>query len=84
MTQHEAQLTSLMMLLPPIGLPGVYVYAQAQGGLPWGVILGVATGFAFGGLLGARMATRMASAKLKHAFGWIVLLMAMLVLVRRG
>jgi hypothetical protein len=84
MSQHEAQLTSLMMLLPPIGLPGVYVYAQAQGGLPWGVILGVAVGFAFGALMGARVATRMASAKLKHAFGWIVLFMAMLVLVRKS
>lgn len=83
LTQHEAQLTSLMMLLPPIGLPGVYVYAQAQGGLPWGVILGVALGFAFGALLGARLATRMASAKLKRAFAWIVLLMALLVLVRK-
>jgi uncharacterized membrane protein YfcA len=84
MTQHEAQLTSLMMLLPPIGLPGVYVYAQAQGGLPWVVILCVAAGFAVGALAGAHVATRLASARLKHAFGWIVLLMALLVLVRKS
>ena len=83
MTQHEAQLTSLMMLLPPIGLPGVYVYAKAQGGLPWLVILGVAVGFAIGALGGARMATGMKSAKLKQAFGWILLLMALLVVLRR-
>jgi len=82
MTQHEAQLTSLMMLLPPIGLPGVYVYAQAQGGLPWMVIGGVAAGFAGGALMGARVATRMQGAKLKQVYAGIVLLMALLVALR--
>jgi uncharacterized membrane protein YfcA len=82
MTQHEAQLTSLMLLLPPIGLPGVYVYAKAQGGLPWVVIGGVAVGFAAGALGGARVATRMQGAKLKQVYGGIVLLMALLVLLR--
>lgn len=82
MTQHEAQLTSLVMLLPPIGLPGVYVYAQAQGGLPWLVIAYVAAGFAVGALVGARVATRMASARLKRIYAGIVLLMAVLVALR--
>jgi hypothetical protein len=82
MTQHEAQLTSLAMLLPPIGLPGVYVYAKAQGGLPWLVIAGVAVGFAAGALAGARVATRMRGAKLKQIYAGIVLLMALLVLLR--
>jgi uncharacterized protein len=82
MTQHEAQLASLMMLLPPIGLPGVYVYAQAQGGLPWLVILGVAIGFAVGALGGARVATRMRGAKLKQIYAGVVLVMALLVMLR--
>ena len=81
MSQHEAQLTSLMMLLPPIGLPGVYVYAKAQGGLPWLVIGGVALGFAAGGLAGARVATRMHSAKLKQVYAGVVLLMALLIVL---
>ncbi|MFN7959458.1 MAG: sulfite exporter TauE/SafE family protein [Holophagaceae bacterium] len=82
MSQHEAQLTSLVMLLPPIGLPGVFVYARAQGGLPWAAILGVAVGFAGGALGGARVATRMHGAYLKQAFAAIVLLMALLVALR--
>lgn len=82
MTQHEAQLTSLMMLLPPIGLPGVYVYARAQGGMPWVVIGGVALGFAVGALAGARWATRMRGAKLKQVYAGVVLLMALLVALR--
>ena len=83
MSQHEAQLTSLMMLLPPIGLPGIYVYAKAQGGLPWLVIGGVALGFAAGGLAGARLATRMHGTKLKQIYAGVVLLMALLVVLRR-
>ncbi len=82
MTQHEAQLASLMMMLPPIGLPGVYVYAQSQGGLPWVVILGVAAGFALGALGGARLATRMRGARLKQVFAGILLLMAGLMALR--
>ena len=80
MTQHEAQLTSLMMLLPPIGLPGVYVYARAQGGLPWLVIGGVAVGFAAGAFGGARVATRLQGPRLKQVYAAFVLLMALLVI----
>jgi uncharacterized membrane protein YfcA len=71
-----------MMMLPPIGLPGVYVYAQAQGGLPWVVILGVAAGFALGALGGARVATRMRGAKLKQTYAGVMLMMALLVALR--
>ncbi|WLT31770.1 sulfite exporter TauE/SafE family protein [Geothrix sp. PMB-07] len=83
MTQHEAQLTSLMMLLPPIGLPGVYVYAKAQGGLPWLVIGAVAVGFAVGGFIGAHWATRTQGARLKQVYAGFVLLMALIVILRR-
>ena len=82
MTQHEAQLTSLAMLVPPIGLPGVYVYAQTPGGLPWLVIGYVAVGFAVGALFGAKLATRMASARLKRFYAVLVMAMAVLVLSR--
>ena len=82
MTQHEAQLTSLMLLLPPIGLPGVLVYARAQGGLPWAMVGGVALGFAAGSFLGARVAMRLQGARLKAIYGAITLAMALLVLLR--
>ena len=70
------------MLLPPIGLPGVYVYAKAQGGLPWVVIAGVAVGFAAGALAGARVAIRVQGVKLKQSYAVVVLLMALLVALR--
>jgi len=82
MSQHEAQLATLMMMLPPIGLPGVLIYAQAQGGLPWDVIVGVALGFAGGAFLGARVATRLPGGRLKQAYAGVMVLMALLVLLR--
>ncbi|HEX9008750.1 MAG TPA: sulfite exporter TauE/SafE family protein [Holophagaceae bacterium] len=82
MTQHEAQLTSLAMLLPPIGLPGVIVYARSGSGLPWLVIGGVAVGFAFGAYLGARVATRLRGVRLKQAFAALAVAMALLLAFR--
>jgi uncharacterized membrane protein YfcA len=76
MTQHQAQMTSLMVLLPPIGLPGVLVYAKAAGGLPWAVILGAAAGFDLGSYLGARAAVGMAGHRLKRLYSLALLCMA--------
>ncbi len=54
----EAQATTLAMLLPPIGLPAVYVYAREQGGLPWDLLAVVGLGFALGAGVGAALAGR--------------------------
>lgn len=77
--QLEAQVTSLALMLPPIGLPGVLVYARAQGGLPWLALGGVALGFAGGAFLGARLATRLGGPRLRR--GFLMLLAAMAVLL---
>ena len=82
MTQHEAQLTSLAMLLPPIGLPGVLVYARTGEGLPWGVAVGVALGFLPGAYLGARVATRLRGPRLRRAFAGLAVVMALLLALR--
>jgi len=66
--QHEAQGTSLAVMLPPVGLPGVLVYAGARGGLPWLVVACVAGGFLLGGALGARVARRVAGPALVRGF----------------
>ena len=68
MSQKQAQLTSLAMLLPPIALPGVWVYAQAQGGLPWGALLPIAGGFLLGSFVGARLARVVSAARLTRGF----------------
>lgn len=66
--RHEAQGTSLATMLPPVGLPGVLVYAGAQGGLPWPLVASLAAGFAAGGLVGARVAARTGGGRLTRAF----------------
>lgn len=68
LSQKQAQLTSLAMLLPPIALPGVFVYAQAQGGLPWASVVPIALGFTVGAFAGARLNRVVDAARLTRAF----------------
>jgi len=76
MTQHQAQMTSLLILFPPTGLPGVLVYAKASGGLPWLVVFGAVAGFDLGSYFGARLATGMSGARLKRLYSLLLLCMA--------
>lgn len=64
--QHEAQATSLVLMLAPIGLPGVWVYARHGGGLPWLALAGVALGFMAGAYAGARIALRTRAPRLRR------------------
>lgn len=82
-SQQEAQLQSMTLLLPPLGLPGAMVYAAAQSGLPWLLIGGVALGFAVGAGLGARVATALPPAGLRRSFGAAMALLAVLMAWRR-
>jgi len=81
--QHQAQLTSLALMLPPIGLPGVIVYARAQHGLPWLILGGLALGFMCGAYGGARLATRMNGSRLRVVYAGMMGLMALLLIFRR-
>jgi len=74
--QREAQATSLATMLPPVGLPGVLVYAGRQGGMPWGLVAAVVAGFLLGGLLSARVAARANPTALMRAFALFAASMA--------
>ena len=80
--QHEAQGTSLAVMLPPVGLPGVLVYSAARGGLPWLVVACVAAGFLAGGALGARVARRVKGPALVRGFSVFQLAVAAGLLAR--
>jgi len=77
-SHREAQLQSMTLLLPPIGLPGVLVYASSGGGLPWALLAGVAAGFAVGAYLGARVGTAVHASRLTKGFGVVLILLAVL------
>lgn len=79
----EAQATTLAMMLPPIGLPAVYVYAREQGGLPWALLLAVMAGFAAGAGLGARLAGRVNERLATYLCAGFIGLLAVALVTRR-
>ena len=75
MTQHEAQGTSLAMMLPPIGIIAAYNYFKAgQMDFKFGLIL--ATAFILGSYFGSKIAIRLPEEALKKIFGAFLLLVA--------
>jgi uncharacterized membrane protein YfcA len=69
-------------MLAPIGLPGVWVYARHEGGLPWVALGGVAVGFMFGAYAGARIAVRTRAPRLRQGFAVLMLGMALLLFMK--
>ena len=82
MPQHEAQLASIAVMLPPIGLPGVIVYAQSQASFPWLIMFGLALGFQIGAFGGARVATRVTGPRLQRIFAVVMVALAVMMLWR--
>ena len=75
--QHLAQGTSLLILLPPVGLGALREYwKQGQVDLRAGILC--ALGMLAGGYLGSQMAIPMASRNLKGFFGCFLMLSALL------
>ena len=75
MSQHQAQGTTLAMLLPPIGLLAVWVYYK-QGYVDLKVAAILCLGFLIGGFFGAKLATELSEEALKKVFGVALLLVA--------
>jgi uncharacterized protein len=80
LSQKQAQLTSLAMLLPPIAAPGVWVYAQ-QNEMPWGALLPVAIGFVVGAFLGAKVSQVVSPARLTRGFGVLMLISSVALII---
>lgn len=70
--QQLAQGTSIMALLPPIGLLAVMKYYQ-QGNVKVAIGLLVALGFFFGGFVGAHFAQKLHPDMMRRAFGVFLL-----------
>lgn len=67
-SQHDAQGTSLAMLLPPIGLLAAWRYWQ-QGHVNITIALILALGFILGAALGANFAVQIPHTLMKKLFG---------------
>lgn len=75
LSQHEAQGTTLAILLLPIGLFAVLKYHQG-GHVRFYIALFICIGFLIGGWLGANMAEAMHNVILRKAFGVFLMIVA--------
>ena len=72
-SQHEAQGTSLAMMLPPIGLLAVINYYKV-GHVDFKVSIILAITFILGSYFGSKLAISMSAETIKKAFGIIIIL----------
>ena len=75
-SQHQAQGTTLALLVPPIGILAAWTYYK-QGYVDLKIAALIALGFFFGGLLGAKIATGLSNVVLERIFGVALLLIAL-------
>jgi uncharacterized membrane protein YfcA len=76
MSQHQAQGTTLAMLVPPIGILAAWAYYK-QGYVDIRIAALVALGFFIGSLGGAKLATSLSNDVLQKVFGIAILLIGL-------
>jgi uncharacterized membrane protein YfcA len=82
MSQHQAQGTTLAMLVPPIGILAAWTYYK-QGFVNIEVAALLAVGFFAGSLFGAKIATGLSSVVLEKVFGVALLLISLKMIFAR-
>lgn len=75
-TQHQAQGTTLALMVPPIGILAVLKYYQ-QGNVDIKAAIFICLGFVIGGLLGANLVSPVPDAALKKVFGVFLMLVGL-------
>ena len=76
LSQHQAQGTTLALLVPPIGFLAAWTYYK-QGYVDLRIAALICMGFFFGGLLGAKIATKLSNILLERVFGVALLLISL-------
>lgn len=72
LTQHQAQGTTLAILIPPIGLLAALKYYYA-GNVKLNIAMFICVGFFVGGLIGASLIHKIPDIMLKKLFGFFLL-----------
>ncbi|OQX56176.1 MAG: permease [Candidatus Cloacimonas sp. 4484_209] len=75
LSQHQAQGTTLALLLPPIGLLAAWVYYH-HGYINLKIAGFVCLGFFIGGLIGAKFAVGLSNLVLRRIYGGVLLLLS--------
>ncbi|HNX68392.1 MAG TPA: sulfite exporter TauE/SafE family protein [Candidatus Omnitrophota bacterium] len=76
LTQHQAQGTTLAIMVPPIGLLAAWRYYQS-GNVKLGMAALICAGFVVGGWLGAHFVQNLPETLMKRLFGGFLLLVAL-------
>jgi uncharacterized protein len=76
LTQHQAQGTTLALMVPPIGLLAALQYYKA-GDVDLKIAGLICAGFFIGGLFGAKLAMSISDDLLKKVFGGVLFLVAL-------
>jgi uncharacterized protein len=82
MDQHEAQGTSVAVMLPPIGLLAAYNYYKA-GQVNFAYAMIIALAFLAGGYFGSKIALSLPENLMKKIFGIVLLLIALRMIFSR-
>jgi hypothetical protein len=82
LTQHQAQGTTLALLIPPIGLLAAWTYYK-HGYVNLTIAIFVCLGFVIGGLVGAKLAVGLSNEILRKVFGFVLLLVALYMIFER-
>jgi hypothetical protein len=81
-SQHQAQGTTLALLVPPIGLPAAWTYFKV-GNVNFEVAMLVCVGFFLGGFIGAKVAASLSNVVLERVFGIAMLAVALKMLLAK-
>ena len=76
LSQHQAQGTTLALLVPPIGILGAWVYYK-QGYVDLRIAAVICIGFFLGSMFGAKLATSLSNILLQRIFGIALLLISL-------
>jgi uncharacterized membrane protein YfcA len=76
LTQHQAQGTTLAVMVPPIGLLAAWRYYQS-GNVKLGIAGFICLGFFFGGLIGANFVQGIPDSAMKKIFGVFLFLVSL-------
>jgi uncharacterized membrane protein YfcA len=76
LTQHQAQGTTLAIMVPPIGLLAAWRYYQS-GNVKLGMAVLICAGFFAGGYLGASLVQKVPELLMKRMFGSFLMLVAL-------
>jgi hypothetical protein len=76
LSQHQAQGTTLALLVPPIGLLAAWTYYK-HGFVDLRIAAFICAGFVLGGLLGANIATGLSNETLQRVFGIALLVISL-------